>query len=177
MRKIDKIELRRLVEAELWTQDKIAEHFGCHRTSVQRMCKRMGLVTQRSGPRSGEDHPDWKGGRVKVGGYWYIYRPEHPLCTKQRRVAEHRLVMEQMLGRYLAQSEVVHHKDGNKENNHPDNLEVFGCNGDHLRHELTGRVPDWTDQGKAKLREAAEQRRIHPLSKSDDQGRTRKKYY
>jgi hypothetical protein len=39
-------------------------------------------------------------------------------------VAEHRLVMAQKLGRVLEQWEHVHHIDGNKTNNHPDNLEI-----------------------------------------------------
>jgi hypothetical protein len=39
-------------------------------------------------------------------------------------VREHRLVMEQILGRKLLHNEVVHHKDHNKRNNDPSNLEV-----------------------------------------------------
>lgn len=38
---------------------------------------------------------------------------------------EHRVVAEQMIARPLHPDEVVHHKDGNKRNNHPDNLEVM----------------------------------------------------
>lgn len=40
-------------------------------------------------------------------------------------VLEHRVVMEQRLGRGLLPGENVHHIDGNKENNHPDNLELW----------------------------------------------------
>jgi len=38
---------------------------------------------------------------------------------------EHRLIMEQRIGRKLSFNEVVHHRDGNKHNNNPDNLEVM----------------------------------------------------
>lgn len=38
---------------------------------------------------------------------------------------EHRRVAEAMLGRPLKRGEVVHHKDENKHNNSPDNLEVL----------------------------------------------------
>lgn len=42
----------------------------------------------------------------------------------------HRTVVEEILGRKLLPSEVVHHKDGNKLNNNPDNLIVMQC-GEH----------------------------------------------
>ena len=38
---------------------------------------------------------------------------------------KHRLVMEQILGRPLLESESVHHKDGDRANNHPSNLELW----------------------------------------------------
>ena len=37
-------------------------------------------------------------------------------------IDEHRYVMQNMLGRTLAYNEVIHHKDGNKQNNAPSNL-------------------------------------------------------
>jgi len=42
-----------------------------------------------------------------------------------REVFVHRFIMEQILERKLEKWEDVHHKDGNKKNNHPDNLEVL----------------------------------------------------
>ena len=45
--------------------------------------------------------------------------------TKRLGRHEHRVVAEQMLGRPLREGEVVHHMDGNKKNNAPENLLVF----------------------------------------------------
>jgi len=45
----------------------------------------------------------------------------------------HREVMENKLGRKLKKGELAHHKDNNKRNNNPDNLEVTNKN-DHGKH-------------------------------------------
>lgn len=166
-------QVREMIEVQKLTQDAVAAALGKNRTTIQRWCKRLGIETQRSGPRSGTAHPEWKGGRRLVGRYWYVYCPEHPYTTKQRYVAEHRLVMEQKLRRYLHPNEVVHHRDGNPQNNHPDNLEVFQTNAEHLRHELTGRIPKWTPEGLA-IQAAAIQKAaaIHRKSKAGDHPRT-----
>lgn len=52
---------------------------------------------------------------------------------------EHRVVAEQMLGRPLTSSEVVHHRDGNKRNNDPANLEVLPSRAEHSRHHTQER--------------------------------------
>jgi len=46
----------------------------------------------------------------------------------------HRVVAEQKLGRKLKKNEVVHHIDGNRRNNNPDNLMVFSSSADHMRY-------------------------------------------
>ena len=58
-------------------------------------------------------------------GYVTEYVPDHPFATKQGMVLQHRLVMEQMIGRYLERRENVHHKNGNRKDNRPENLELW----------------------------------------------------
>lgn len=160
-------QIRPLIEEEGLQQWKVAEQLGVSEDFVLKACKRLGLRTQRTGPRSGEGHPNWKGGRVKVGRYWYRYCPEHPNATQNGYMLEHRLVVEGVLGRLLQRNEVVHHIDGNAEHNDPENLQVFGSNGEHLRHELQGKVPHWTPEGLARMEEAIQRSANLRRSKSD----------
>ena len=46
---------------------------------------------------------------------------------------EHRRVAEDILGRPLRKGEIVHHIDGNKLNNSPDNLEILPSQAAHAR--------------------------------------------
>lgn len=69
--------------------------------------------------------------RIKRGKYWYLLLKEHPNAGKQGYVAEHRIVMEKKIGRYLTKKEVVHHKDHDETNNNIDNLELFSSAGQH----------------------------------------------
>lgn len=54
----------------------------------------------------------------------------------------HREIMEQKLGRKLKSAEVVHHKNGNKLDNRPENLELFKNPGFHVCYRHTERGPD-----------------------------------
>lgn len=154
--RIDLDQLRHLVEVEQLQQREAAKRLGCSESCVERWCRRLELSTQRTGPRSGEGHPEWKGGRMLVGNYWYVYSPDHPNRTKAGYMAEHRLVMEATLGRLLERHEVVHHRNGRPDDNRPENLEVFQSNAEHLREELTGRIPNWTPEGREAIRRAVE---------------------
>jgi hypothetical protein len=157
--------IRQWVEVELRTHKWVAEQLGCSNQHVSTICKANNIKAQRTGPRSGPNHTGWKGGVKEQKGYRYVYQPNHPNCIKSGYVAEHRLVMEQKLGRFLERDEVVHHIDGNIKNNHPNNLEVFQSNADHLRHELKGRCPNWTPQGYQRMKAAARRKTIRAMLK------------
>lgn len=102
--------------------------------TLARMC-----AIQQQQPR-GEESASWKGGRVlDRNGYYMIYAPDHPHVVN-RYVLEHRLVMEQVLGRYLTPEEEVHHKNGDITDNRPENLEVM-TKGEHSRlHRLNPHI-------------------------------------
>src|ERR1700682_45731 len=119
---------------------------------VNKVLLKNGCKMRRRGPKDGPGHKGWKGGRtIDKSGYVLVWNPDHPQANHAGYVREHRLVAEEILGRFLTRDEVVHHKDGDRSNNDPENLQVFDSNADHLRHELTGRVPEWTELGRERL--------------------------
>lgn len=65
-----------------------------------------------------------------INGYVYIKVECHPHSHKNY-VAEHRLVVESFIGRYLKQEETVHHINGNKRDNRIDNLFLFPNHNQH----------------------------------------------
>lgn len=80
---------------------------------------------------SRENHFNWKGGVIIHNGYVLIKMREHPFCDLNGYVKEERLVVEKIIGRYLLPNEVVHHKDRNRCNNLPNNLQLFSSKEEH----------------------------------------------
>ena len=63
--------------------------------------------------------------RVKSGDYWALSMPNHPEADSNGYVLLHRIVMEKVLGRPLLSDEIVHHRNRDKLDNRPKNLEVL----------------------------------------------------
>lgn len=86
----------------------------------------------------------------------YILTTDHVHASEYGYIFEHRLVMAELLGRPLLPSEVVHHKDRNKANNAPDNLELHESHSQHIREHMTSDVA--RDRGRS-AREAYKAKR------------------
>lgn len=153
-----------LLVCELASQGKlsheIASVIGKTPKAVQKIFRRYNFPSLHNiEPPRREERLGWKGGVKVVKGYRYLRTPGHPFASKHGEyVAEHRLVVEQKIGRFLQPHEVVDHIDGNTSNNSPDNLRVFQSNADHLSATLTGVPKKMSERGRAILREKARQR-------------------
>lgn len=75
----------------------------------------------------GEKASHWKGGRhVRADGYVSVQAAGHASAHGHGGyVKEHRLVMEQQLGRALRPNETVHHRNGDRADNRIENLELW----------------------------------------------------
>ena len=86
--------------------------------------------------RNRELNGNWRGGRyIDPQGYVRAYRPEHPHANPQGYVQEHRVVMEEKIGRQLKRIEIVHHINRIRDNNDPNNLMLFANHSEHTVFE------------------------------------------
>lgn len=88
---------------------------GCMRQEMYEQFKRGGSHTH-----------GWKGGRRYLRhGYVVLHNPAHPNAMSDGYVLEHVSVMSAFLGRPMRDGESIHHKNGIRDDNRIDNLELW----------------------------------------------------
>ena len=111
------------------TQKQIAAHFNVTQKVILSFMKRHSIPTRKPYKRNQflENNCNWRGGITwDEFGYVMVRCEGHPRASKRGHyVPEHILVVEAKLGRYLTLDEVVHHRNGEKWDNRPDNLSVM----------------------------------------------------
>jgi len=120
---------------------KIQKQFCFGKSTIQIWLVKFGIPRRHGGP-TGAKKPFC----LSNHGYKLIYKPGYEghlyrykrvggHITPSPYVPEQILVMEKILGRYLAKKEVVHHKDGDRANNKPSNLKLFSSRKSHGYYE------------------------------------------
>ncbi len=85
---------------------------------------------------SREKNGNWKGGRHRAqSGYIRIMVGiGHHLADIYGYAYEHRVVAESVLGRPLTRHDIIHHKNGDRADNTPDNLMITRSIAEHAAH-------------------------------------------
>jgi hypothetical protein len=81
----------------------------------------------------------YKGIKTRSDGYIQFYNPDHPFSNSQGYVMEHRLVMENKIGRILNEREEVHHINEIRNDNRPENLHLFKNKAAHMYYHMMKR--------------------------------------
>lgn len=75
--------------------------------------------------RGGATHRNATSRVYNADGYAFVVAAGHPRANNSGRVREHILVMEESLGRHLLPGEEVHHRNGVRDDNRVENLELW----------------------------------------------------
>jgi hypothetical protein len=78
---------------------------------------------------------------VTGDGYVKVWAPADPHADGRGYAMEHRCVMGQLLGRPLTDEESVHHRNGDRQDNRPENLELW-FSGHRSGQRVSDRVSD-----------------------------------
>lgn len=88
--------------------------------------------------KKGQPCPNFKGGHQDKRGYFYLWNPNHPSAQKKGYINRSIIVMEKVIGRYLHNNEIVHHLNGIRNDDRPENLRVM-TKEEHARYHTKQR--------------------------------------
>lgn len=122
-----KIKEQAILKSMWWKQLKNNEP-----EKYRKLCKETGGKSLGKPGLKLSQNPAWKGGRRidKRDGYVLVQMPNHPDSRQDGSILEHRLVMENVIGRRLFKDEDVNHINGKKGDNRPENLKLVR----HMAH-------------------------------------------
>lgn len=87
---------------------------------------RFKMSESRKGKNLGMNNPCWKGGIIKHNGYTLFK-------IKGKYIQEHRIIVENFIGRTLQNEECTHHINGERSDNRIENLMVFKNQSSHKK--------------------------------------------
>jgi len=93
---------------------------------------RKGIIASNR-KRCKEKSSNWKGGKmIHSAGYKLIRMPEHYRASKNGYVFEHILIWERIYNKKVPKGYVIHHLNGIKDDNRPENLCIISKK-DHMK--------------------------------------------
>lgn len=124
----------------------------------------------RSLSKKGNKNPLWNGGKKRtIGGYVFVYSPDHRRADKGGYVQEHIVAFERATGISVPYGCCIHHLNGVKDDNRIENLCMMTQGAHTAMHHIGAKRSDAT---KARISKRAKERladkRNHPCYKDID---------
>lgn len=109
------------------SQTSIAQELNCSITLVREALIREGIDVDKGKPAVflANENSRYGGYIVEDAGYLCIRLPNHPKSNNRGYVRLHVILAEYFSGREVAENEVVHHLNGNRQDNRAENLEIM----------------------------------------------------
>jgi len=111
---------RLIPKPQRYVKDAVCSHCGIGKIRAKGLCSKCYYRNRINGS------PDRKIAEKGSGGLWWKNSSGYKcVILNSKTILEHRFIMEKKLGRKLLRSEVVHHKNGIRNDNSEENLEVM----------------------------------------------------